>query len=253
MRRVREEVATIAVAVQFLTRLPISSSVFTPERLAASVRYYPLVGALVGLIGAAVYWLSAQALPPVLAALLSTATTLLATGAFHEDGLADLFDGLGAPSRERMLEVMRDSRIGTFGAAALGLVLAMKVTALAALPVMIAAAALVAAHVVSRSSSVVAIATSRYVRSSGTAKPVADGVGGGGLAVALLTAIAVIAAAHCAIGLAPSLVAAGGALAGHVAARLLYERRLGGYTGDCLGAVQQMSELGFYLGLLACL
>lgn len=253
MNRVADELATVGTAVQFLTRLPVPAGVYTAERLAASVRWYPLVGALVGAIGAGVYWLAAQALPPVVAALLSTAATLLSTGAFHEDGLADLCDGMGAGTRERMLEVMRDSRLGTFGAAGLGIALAAKVTTLAGMPLGTAMAALVGAHAASRASAVLAIATSRYARDTGTAKPVASGVNLSGGAVVLLCAAGALLPILALHGGGALLAALAGLATGHLATRLLYERRLGGYTGDCLGAVQQLSEIGLYIGLLAWL
>ncbi|MEM9058022.1 MAG: adenosylcobinamide-GDP ribazoletransferase [Pseudomonadota bacterium] len=252
MRRLaRNELAVFALAVQFLTRFPVpAGNAYTPARLAAAPRYYPLVGALVGAACSAVFFLAAGALTPPVAVLLAIATGLLLTGAFHEDGLADTFDGLGASERARALEVMRDSRIGTFGALALGIVLATKVAALLGLPPTHAVAALIVAHGVSRLSAVLVIATSRYVRDDGTGKPTADGIGVGGLAIAIVTGGLLLAGLALQLGAAAAFYAAGGALAGHVAMRALFERRLGGYTGDTLGAVQQFTELGVYLGLL---
>jgi adenosylcobinamide-GDP ribazoletransferase len=253
--RAAEEAAVFLLALQFLTRAPLPADVgYTPARMAATSRWHPAVGALVGAAAGLVYWIAAQVFPPALAALVATAAGLLATGAFHEDGLADACDGLGGgATRERALEIMRDSRLGTFGAAGLGLMLAGKVLALAALPGALVPLVLVAGHAASRASSVSVIATSRYVRDHGTAKPVAEALGSGGLSLALATGgLAVLATAL----VAPAAAVAGGLLGlglGHWAMRAAFERRLGGYTGDCLGAVQQTSELGFYLGVLACL
>jgi adenosylcobinamide-GDP ribazoletransferase len=252
--RLAAEWHVFLLAVQFLTRLPLPADVgFTPARLASSPRYYPAVGALVGAIAAAVYALAASVFTPLLAALISTAAGLLATGCFHEDGFADACDGLGGGSdAARALEIMRDSRLGTYGAAALGLMLAAKVLALGTFPGPLVPLVLVAGHAASRASAVVVIATSRYVRGAGTGKPVATGIGRGGLAVALATAAATILL----LALAAPLAALGGSAGlalGHLGMRTRFERRLGGYTGDCLGAVQQTSELGFYLGALACL
>lgn len=249
MRRLRDEAATALVAVQFLTRAPVPSGVFTPERQAAAVRYYPLVGALVGLVGAAALFGAALLLPEPLPVLVSLAATLLFTGAFHEDGLADTADGIGGGvSPERSLEIMKDSRIGTYGAAALGLALGIKTAALASMDPISAALALLAGHTASRGSAVLAAATSRYVRDAGTAKFTAESVSGVSLAVALLISVAALALLG-----AGAWAAAIGLGLGHLAARAFYERKLGGYTGDCLGAVQQLSELGLYLGLLAWL
>lgn len=245
------ELVVFALAVQFLTRVPVPvGDAYTPARLAAAPRYYPLVGALVGALCAVVYTLAVASLTPTIAVLFALAAGALATGAFHEDGLADTFDGIGAGDRERTLEVMRDSRIGTYGALALGVVLAIKAAALVALPPGRAATAFVVAHALSRLSAVLVIASSRYVRDHGTGKPTAAGIGAGGLAVALLTGGLLLASLAFAWGAAAALYAAAGALAGHMLMRALFERHLGGYTGDTLGAVQQLSELGVYLGLL---
>lgn len=246
IRRVREEAATLGVAVQFLTRLPVPAA-WTPDRERAAVRYYPLVGAGVGAVAAAALLGAAALWPPLVAVLLGTAATLLLTGAFHEDGLADTFDGLGASSRERALEVMRDSRVGTYGLLALTMTLALKVASLAALPPALAAVALVAGHGLSRLSAVLVIATGAYARDHGTGKFTASGVSRGGLVAALATGVLLLAPLGSAAGVA--LVGLG---AGHLLARTTFERRLGGYTGDCLGATQQLSEVGLYLTLAAC-
>ena len=255
MTRVREELAVFLLAVQFLTRWPIQSQdLFTEARLTAATRYYPLVGAMIGAFSGGVFWLAHLVFPVSLAIVLATAASLLATGAFHEDGFADACDGLGGgTTRERALEIMRDSRLGTYGAAGLGLMLAAKVLALAAAPPEVIPWLLIAAHAASRSSAVLAIATSTYVRGAGIAKPVADAVEPDSLALAL--AIGVAAACVLLTVTAPAAILVGltGLAAGHLAMRGVYERKLGGYTGDCLGAVQQMSELGMYLGVVAAI
>lgn len=252
--RIAEEVAVFALALQFLTRLPLpADSGYTPERLAATPRWYPAVGLLIGGLTGLAYWLAALVLPPGLAALLSTGFGLLLTGSFHEDGFADCCDGLGGGTTPaRALEIMRDSRLGTYGAAGLGLMLGAKILALASLPAGLAPLALVAGHAASRASAVIVIATGRYVRSHGTGKPVARGIGPKGLAFSLVTGAAGLLALALAAGWAATGALAGLAI-GHVVMRHRFEKRLGGYTGDCLGAVQQASEIGCYLGLLACL
>ncbi len=247
--RLRDEGATFVLALQFLTRLPLPD-VYAPARMAALPRWFPAAGALIGGLVALAWLAAAAAFPPALAALLSTAFGLLLTGCFHEDGFADACDGLGGgATRERALEIMRDSRLGTYGAAGLGMMLAVKVAALAALAPGLVPFALVAGHAASRASAVAALATSAYVRDHGTGKPVAEGLSPGGLAFAFALACGVAPLA-----LLPPAGALAGALglaAGHLAMRRAYERKLGGYTGDCLGAVQQVSEAGFLLGLLA--
>ena len=253
--RIAAEWAIFLLALQFLTRLPVPADPgYTPERFAATPRWHPAVGALVGALAGLAFWLAALVYPPVLAALLSTAASLLLTGCFHEDGFADACDGLGGgATRARALEIMRDSRLGTYGAAGLGLMLGGKILALAALPVPAAPMVLIAAHAASRASSVFVLATSAYVRDQGTGKPVAEGVRGGGLAFALTTGALSVAALAPVLSPAAALGGLLGLALGHLAMRSRFERRLGGYTGDCLGAVQQTSEIGFLLGVLACL
>lgn len=255
MSRLGEERAIFLLAVQFLTRLPVrDATLWSPERMAAIPRWFPAVGVLTGTLMAAVWLGSGLMFPPVVAALLTVAFGLLLTGAFHEDGFADACDGLGGGStRARALEIMRDSRLGTYGAAGLGLMLAGKVAALSSLPPLAGASALVAAQALSRASAVAAIAAGTYARDHGTAKPVQEGVDRRSGRIAAATALAVTALAG--LWLPWGAVAAGlaGLVLGHLAMRRAYERKLGGYTGDCLGAVQQCSEIGFLLGVVAWL
>ncbi|MEM1086467.1 MAG: adenosylcobinamide-GDP ribazoletransferase [Pseudomonadota bacterium] len=251
----RNEVATFLLALQFITRIPIGGAkVYTPERMAASVRYYPLVGALIGAICTLIFWWSLFLFPTGVSVIFAIAAGLLLTGAFHEDGLADTFDGIGGGlSREKALEIMKDSRLGTYGTLALIIALAVKVGALITLPNALIAAALITGHSLSRVSSVLTIATSRYVRDEGTGKPVAGGISRTSLAVTVLSA-ALIMAFWCYVIVPVALLwAIGGLLIGHILIRLFFEPKLGGYTGDTLGAVQQASEIGFYIGLVAWL
>ncbi|MEL6665301.1 MAG: adenosylcobinamide-GDP ribazoletransferase [Pseudomonadota bacterium] len=249
----KNEGAVFLLAVQFLTRLPIGSAqLYTPERMAASVRYYPLVGGLVGAFSALVFYLATLVFPASVSILFAIAAGLLITGAFHEDGLADTFDGIGGGvTRERALEIMKDSRLGTYGTLALITVLAFKAVALMVLPLMLVPIALIASHGLSRLSSILVIATSRYVRDEGTGKPIAGGISAGGLLLAGLTGLAIVACWFVFYSPLALLWAGGGLFLGHCLMRLFFERKLGGYTGDTLGAVQQLSEVGFYLGLVA--
>ena len=251
----RNEAATFLLAVQFLTRLPVrGDGLYSPARLAASVRYYPLVGMLIGGVCAGVFVASHFLFPSMIAVILAVAVGGLLTGAFHEDGLADTFDGVGGGlSREKALAIMRDARLGTYGTLALVTALALKISALIFLAPDLVIAALMAGHGLSRLSSVLVIATSRYVRDEGTGKPVAGGVSPTSLMIALGTGAAVIGI-WC-VFLTPMALAwaSGGLLLGHLFMRMFFEPKLGGYTGDTLGAVQQMSEIGFYLGLVAWL
>ncbi len=253
MRGTREFVAEIALATQFLTRLPVSAPIWSAARMARSPRWYPLVGAAVGALSAVAFVVVDTLLGPPLAALAAVATALIVTGCLHLDGLADLCDGLGGGrTRDHALAIMRDSRIGTYGVVAIGLVVAAQTLALARTPLEFAAPALVGAHAASRASMVLAMATSRYVRAEGAAGSVAGGAGRGGVALALVLGVAALLPL-AAFSPGAALAGVAGLAIAHVLIRRRYEARLGGYTGDCLGAVQQTGELGFYLGVAAWL
>lgn len=255
IKRCQEEWVLFMLALQFLTRLPLPANLgYSPQRFAASPRYYPLVGLLVGALAALTFGLSLLAFDPLLAALLSTVASIVFTGAFHEDGFADACDGLGGSvSKERTLEIMKDSRLGTYGTLGLGLMVALKVIILARMPTDSTLPLLILAHAASRASSVVVVATSRYVREQGTAKPVASGIDPFGLTVALSTTALALGTGSYWLGGPIVWAGLAGLCLGHCWMRQIFESRLGGYTGDCLGAVQQTSEAGFYLGALLCL
>lgn len=254
IRWARSEFITLLLAIQFLTRIPVSvGDEFSPQRQSASARHYPLVGVLIGVL-AAVAVAGAQLVFPIYVAVgLSTVMVLLLTGGFHEDGLADTFDGVGGGlTAERSLEIMKDSRIGTYGALALIAVLTMKVGSLSALAPIAIIVTLVAGHGLSRFSALVVIASSNYVRENGTGKPTATGISAGSLLYASMTSLACVALIAIVLTPVAAICAVLGLVTGHVLVRLIFERKIGGYTGDCLGATQQVSELGLYLGVLAC-
>lgn len=257
-----KELRLFLTAVQFFTRLPVPAWVgHSAQQLEQAARYLPLVGAAIGLLAAAVLWFCAQALPLPLAVGLSMAAGILATGAFHEDGLSDFADGMGGGhGKEKVLAIMKDSRVGAYGVLALVFALLLKFEALLALCDMhslpLAAAALIAAHAVSRLMAASLMLTQHYVRDddSARARPAAQRMSPSSFAVALLTGAATLVLLHAAGANAASVFAALAAafsMRAYLAWRL--QKRLGGYTGDCLGAVQQLSELAFYLGLLAVL
>lgn len=238
----RREWGLLLVAVQALTRVPVAAP-HGPDLLRQSTRYMPLVGLGVGAAAAVVFTLAATGLPAVVAALLSLAATLLLTGALHEDGLADLCDGLfGGRTAESALRIMRDSRVGAFGVIGLGVVLGLKVACVAALPA--AAWALVAAHAASRFWAVLPAALLPYARVDGMARGVA-GPGATELGLAALFGLVplLLLGPHA----AGALVLSGAAAA---ALGLWVRRRLGGYTGDVLGATQQVTEVAVLLAAL---
>ena len=247
----RQEADAFFGAVRFFTRLPVPAWVgHSQEALDRAARYFPLVGILVGVLGGLTFLLAAFVLPVSLALLLGMAATLLVTGAFHEDGLADAVDGFGGGwTKPQVLAIMKDSRIGSYGAIAIGLMLLAKFNALYELPDEWIAPAIVAAHAASRFCSTLLIFSLDYVRDddASRAKPLAVRMGAGSLAVAALFGLAPLALLPWEAALAGLLLAA---LTTFLAARH-FVRRIGGYTGDCLGATQQGTELAIYIGILA--
>jgi adenosylcobinamide-GDP ribazoletransferase len=244
-------------ALQFFTRLPIPGWVgFDPAWLNQASRYFPLVGVVVALMTSAAYALAAWFLPAPVAVIIATAFGIYITGAFHEDGFADMCDGFGGGmTAERVLEIMKDSRIGAYGAIGTICMLALKLTTLAMLPPLVAIGALLVAHPLSRLMATSLIWRLDYARAEGKAKPLAQKMSSGEFAVAALTAALPVVAVLALRWLPPVALLAGliaAAIATFWLARM-FARRIGGYTGDCLGAVQQVTEVMFYLCALACL
>jgi adenosylcobinamide-GDP ribazoletransferase len=200
-------------------------------------------------------WAASAVFPPAVAVGLSIGASVLLTGGFHEDGLADTADALGgAVSRERALEIMKDSRIGTYGALALVIVLGLKAAVLTAMLPALAVPALLLAHTASRAAAVVLIRVLPYAGdvAHAKAKPLAQRVSGAGVAVALSSVLAVGAVLAALVPPHGVLVATGLALlaVGTSWSIRWLRRHLGGYTGDTLGATQQITELLVLLGWL---
>lgn len=253
------------LALQYFTRVPVTGPLakwagYSPRRLRASAAHFPGVGALVGLCAAGVavgllLVLKPSPLAFLVAAAASTVATVLLTGGLHEDGLADVADGLGGGSdRDRALEIMKDSRLGAFGALALMLALLLKVSLLAligATSVATLGVALVLAHVVSRTWPLLVIRWLPHVGDTrrSKSKPLADHISGATLAAGfawLLLALGLTGWMQGALFLLAPLIASLVALLVMVR---LFRRRLGGFTGDCLGATQQVCEIACYLGV----
>ena len=251
MRMLRTEFGYFHGAVQFLTRLPVPHlDGFAPEWLDRGVKYFPLTGILVGAICAAVLLAASALWSGVLPALLAVAAGIAATGAFHEDGFADFFDAMGGATREARLTIMKDSRLGTFGVLALGMAIALKVYALAALAPAVAAGALVAAHAGGRFAAVSVMPFLPYAgdMSAAKAKPLATNITAFGLAVAAFFGLAPA-------WLLPLKAALVACLTGFAAASFIAwraKRLLGGFTGEVLGAIEQSYEIAFLLAVAAC-
>ena len=258
------------LAVQFFTRIPVTGRLadwvgFSPAMLRASAAHFPGVGVLVGLATAAtmaglLLCLPASVFAPLVAAIFSTTLGVLLTGAFHEDGLADVADGLGgALNRERALEIMKDSRIGAFGAIALVLALLCKVSLLAllgSLSISVVCTALFLGHVLSRFWPLVVIRLLPHVGdvTGSKSKPLADQISLPALLAAALwcaSASGVVLYAQGGAWAALAVPLLGALLASGLAFIVLlrwFNQRLQGFTGDCLGTTQQVCEIAFYLG-----
>jgi adenosylcobinamide-GDP ribazoletransferase len=270
------------LALQFFTRIPVTGRLadwvgFSQAMLRASAAYFPAVGVVVGglvvlLTAALMHYLPAT-YAPLVAAALGTTWSVWLTGAFHEDGLADVADGLGGSyDRERALIIMKDSRIGAFGTIAAVLALLNKVALLAllgAVGLVWMCFALMAGHVVSRTWPLLVIRWLPHVgdEAGSKSKPLADQISTSSLAVALLWCAGALALNACIAAAALSgydtltlvmaqmlpvlkVLACGGLASALIFVYLLrlFARRLQGFTGDCLGTTQQLCEIAFYLG-----
>lgn len=208
-----------------------------------------MVGIIVGLISALAYWLFQLAFPIEIALIFSMIASILTTGAFHEDGFADVCDGFGGGwTKEKILLIMKDSRLGTFGVIGIGLILLLKWSTLKYFPLNTLLVTLISGHAISRLNAVSLIFTDQYARDddTGKSKPLATKMSTGELIFAIivgLAPLALFANVYVLLTLLPLLFIRW-YFSGY------FKKWIGGYTGDCLGAVQQVSEIVFYLSLL---
>ena len=248
--RMNNVLKELHLALVFMTRLPLPPLSDLPEGgLARSMRLFPLVGLVVGGLSAAAYALIHLALPSSLAALAALAAGLWVTGCLHEDGLADVADGFGGGrDKERKLEIMRDSRIGSYGVVAVAMSLLIRAAALASFPgSWSACAALVAAHALSRA---VIPGLMQWLEPAR-----ADGLGqGAGQPSSSDALCAGLLAMGCAVLLLPLATAVAAGLAATVGAAVighLAKKHIGGHTGDVLGGCEQAAEVCALLAILA--
>lgn len=243
-------------AAAFLTRIPLPAA--GGQEVMRCAAYFPVVGSAVGLAAGAVlaaaWWLG---LPPLACALCALAASAAITGALHEDGLADMADGLGSPDPDRRIAVMRDSRIGTWGVLVLVIATGLKAAALAALLERAgpgaALAALAGVHAAGRAVMVATAAVLEPAREDGLADGLAVHAGRPGwpsvrLALAVAGGVLLLA-----LPVTAALSAAAGAVIGAAAAAGLASRMIGGYTGDTLGAAEQAAETCALLALALAL
>lgn len=234
-----EALRQFVLALVFLTRAPLTG-LLPRDRimpLARAVWAFPLIGAGVGALAAAPLALGA---PPLLAAALGVALAVWSTGGLHEDGLADFADGMGGRDREARLAIMRDSRIGAYGAMTLILALMLRVAAMVTLP-----AAVILSGAVGRTALVAIMAALPPARadglSQGAGRPPRGAVIGAGAMLVVITALT-------APGAVPTLAALTAATLATALIAAKARSRLGGQTGDVLGAVAASAEIAALVG-----
>ena len=239
----KRTLAEVLAAFQFLTRLPLPALTYSPDLLSRAGKFFPLVGLFIGGAGALLHKLLQNVLSPSLAALVILTFLILITGGFHEDALADAADGFGGGwSRERVLEIMRDSRIGSYGGIAIALSLLWRYVLLVKLLNGCFAPYFVAAHVLCRWTSLPLSYALAAARTDGSGVAIAQRTSKTTLTVGSILMLAVL------IGCLRS-----GAWLPICATLLIvllsgwyFQRRLGGVTGDCFGATTQISEIAVY-------
>ncbi len=237
-------------AIIFLTRLPAGRVADTA--FAAAPWWFGMLGLGLGAVQGGALVLAAMVWGPVAGALAALLVGLALTGALHEDGLADTFDALGAPRpAARALEIMRDSRIGSYGALALIWMFAAQAWALSALVTPLSAlAALMAGQALSRACLGPILRHGPYLRAQGTGTGMNAPPGAGEWVAWVLSVALALALALVAFGPVGAVLGFGGAVVGAGLIWAWARRRLGGVTGDILGAAQQCAFLGFLLGVL---
>ncbi|MGI9601303.1 MAG: adenosylcobinamide-GDP ribazoletransferase [Acidimicrobiales bacterium] len=238
--------SALRAAIVFLTRIPVGLG-DNPPPLSAAVPWFPLVGAAIGAVVAGVYAAAETVLPPTLAAALAVTVGLLVTGAFHLDGLADMADAVaGGATRERRLEILEDSRLGTYGTAAVALQLITQVVAIGSLAPGDAFLALVAAHALGRAAAVALMGIGPPAKSHGLGVDYLADLSrvqiGVGVGLGLVSTVLLGWAGLSAIGAAILVVTAMAVLA---------RRAFGGIGGDVLGATEQLTETAVLLVAVA--
>ena len=253
----KQELRLFFTALQFYTRLPAPAWVgYNPDDMNKATRYLPLIGWIVGIIAGIFLLLSAYFIDISTGIILSMIASILLTGAFHEDGFADACDGFGGGwTKEKILEIMKDSRVGTYAVVGLILLFGLKFSLLHALlnyiqsqPFVIILT-LVSAHALSRFMAVTMIFTHQYVRftNDSKSKPVAETGSRITLVIAAIFALIPLLALSFSVSQPGLLLVIPFLYLIKIILGRYFTRWIGGYTGDCLGTVQQVCEIGFYL------
>lgn len=250
----KREIRLFFTALMFYTRIPVPKWVgHSPERLNRATRYFPLIGWIVGGSMAGVIYLSQWVFPLSISVMLGLVASVLMTGAFHEDGFADVCDGFGGGwTKEQILRIMKDSRLGTYGTIGLLLLMSSKFWVLYELGqknLFLLLVTIIASHALSRGLAATFIRKHHYVRedAESKAKPVAQRLSSVDLLIAggfALLPLVLFPHWWLVLSIIPALLI-------HWYLGGYFTRWIGGYTGDCLGATQQVGELAMVLGVLA--
>lgn len=247
----KKQIHIFFTALMFFTRIPCPKWIdHSPEILNKSTRYFSLVGILVGMISAGFYLLASLLFSNEIALIISMVASIWTTGAFHEDGFADVCDGFGGGwTKDKILLIMKDSRLGTYGTVGIVFLLASKFTTLHELPNSFIPLVLISGHSISRFTATLLIFTHPYVRETddSKSKPAADKMSLNNLMISAF------------FGLLPLIF-----FQNHLIFLVLiplfitkwwmgnfFKKWIGGQTGDCAGALQQLSEFVYYLSLVA--
>jgi adenosylcobinamide-GDP ribazoletransferase len=229
--------------LSFLTRIPVPRRIGRAEDLARSVPWFPVVGVVVAVVVAGVYSIGLRLWPNLLAGIVAVGAGAIVTGAFHEDGLADTLDAFGAWTPERARAILKDPTHGSFGVIAMILTIAVRITALATLGAAQALATLVTAHATGRAAAVVTMRAAPVATEEGLGAAYAARVTNRQAAVAASLAVGIAVLAMLQWGLVSCAIVA---LAAWATARLAIAK-IGGITGDVLGAIEQVSECAVLL------
>ena len=244
LQRTRRLGLDILVAFQFLTRIPLPSIAFEPDALSRAIKFFPVVGLVVGSGAIVLQKLLCSHLSRPLVALVVLAYLVLITGCLHEDGLADIADGFGGGwTKDQILVILKDSRIGAYGATALAMSLLARYLLLASLPIEHFAAYMISAQVLCRWTSLPLsyfLAPARPQEGQGAR--IAKVTSLPSLIFGSACALAIVVLALRWLAVAPLLVA----ILAVLLSAWLYTKKLGGVTGDCFGATNQLTEIAVY-------
>ncbi|WP_025899659.1 adenosylcobinamide-GDP ribazoletransferase [Sneathiella glossodoripedis] len=239
------------IALVFLTRLPVRLNIqFSMKNVGLASRVFALIGIIVGGLSAGVYWLAFNVgIPPVLGAMLAVSAQIILTGALHEDAIGDVADGFGGGvDKDKKLEIMRDSRVGTYAVVTLILIIGIKVSAIASYPgTWFTFGILLSAATCSRG----LMGAAMYFMPAARADGLGASAGRPPVSAALTSLAFAIIIPVILLGPYAGSIAVFSAIAGALFIGFIAYRQIGGQTGDVLGSIQQISECAFFISMAA--